>query len=145
MTDTTPYSSCVSAIETMWSGAWDSETPYIWQHNSDDPVPSIYSTQYWLHLAVEFEDERAVAFGQGSFNVERELRGVVVVRVFGARGVGETTILSLLDQALVVFRSQKTTGLSFIGTMPLLQPGASEDGSFWIRSAIAPFVYRFRG
>src|ERR1044072_1803026 len=101
MTDTTPYSSCVSAIETMWSGAWDSETPYICQHNSDDPVPSIYSTQYWLHLAVEFEDERAVAFGQGSFNVERALRGVVVVRVFGARGGGETTILSLLDQAQI--------------------------------------------
>jgi hypothetical protein len=102
-------------------------------------------TDYWVHVAVEFDDEQAVAFGQGPLQSERELRGCAVIRVFGGRGLGESTVLNLLDAAITVFRGQRIGPLSFIGDMVQQQPGGSDDGGWWIRSALVVFTYRFKG
>jgi hypothetical protein len=69
----------------------------------------------------------------------------VVIQVMSERGTGETVTLQLLDQAISVYRSQRRDGLSVIGSMPLQQPGASDDGGWWIRGGICAFTYRFRG
>lgn len=142
----TPYSDAISIIETMWADRWShNDVTVIWHHNSSEQVPSRANTTNWLHVAVEFVEEQAIAFGQGPGLTERQLRGDVVVRVLSARGSGETETISLLDDALNVFRSQRSGGLSIIGAMPLAQPGASDDGGWWIRSGIVAFTYRFRG
>lgn len=142
----TPYTDAVTAIEQLWTNGWTAtEIPVYWHHNSADIVPSRATTDYWVHVAVEFDDEQAVAFGQGPLQSERELRGCVVIRVFGGRGLGETTILTLLDTAITVFRGQRVGALSFIGDMVQQQPGASDDGGWWERSALAVFTYRFKG
>lgn len=141
------YAAAASEVEAMWSARWApvDGVPVLWHHNSTEAAPTRKTTANWLHVAVEFEGEAAVAFGGGIGNVERELHGTVVVRVLSARGLGEATTLQLLDAALTVFRGQRVGSLSFIGDMPLQQPGASEDGAWWIRSGIAAFTYRFRG
>lgn len=143
----TPYTSAIAAIETLWGARWApvSGVPVLWHFNTDGAAPSRGTTDHWLHLSVEYDDERAVAFGAGRGATERELGGVVAVRVLAGRGIGEETALGLLDSGLAVFRGQRTGPLSFIGAMPLPAPGASEDGAWWVRSGIAAFTYRFRG
>lgn len=146
MTDT-PFSSTISAIESLWGSGWTGHDgiPVYWHHNSADIVPSRATTDYWVHLAVEFDDEYAIAWGQGPKQSERELRGCVVIRVFAGRGLGESIMLGLLDDAITVFRGQRVGPLSFIGDIVQQQPGASDDGGFWIRSALACFTFRFKG
>jgi hypothetical protein len=142
----TPYSDVISIIETLWTSRWPhDDITVIWHHNSSETIPSRATTQNWVHVAIEFVEEQAIAFGQGPGQTERQLRGDIVVRVLSARGAGEATTISLLDDALNVYRSQRSGGLSIIGAMPLQQPGASDDGGWWIRSGIASFTYRFRG
>jgi len=142
-----PYTDAVAAIEAAWLARWPAPAgvPVLFHSNTDFATPSRGDTAAWLHVSIEFDDERAVAFGSGPGLAERELGGSVVVRVFGARGTGETVTLGLLDEALGVFRGTRAGALSFIGSMPLQQPGASEDGAWWVRSGIAAFVFRFRG
>lgn len=141
-----PFTEAISIAEALWAARWtNTEIPVLWHQNTRDATPSRINTDYWVHVAVEIDEEQAIAFGGGPGQIERELRGCVVIRVFGARGAGETTILQLLDDAVNVYRSQRSDGFSVIGSMPLQQPGASDDGSWWIRTAIAAFVYRFRG
>jgi hypothetical protein len=135
----------IDAIETMWTANYAGSDPVVWHHNANGAAPSAASTATWLHLAVEFADERIVAFGGGRFNNERRLRGSVVIRAIGRRGAGEGDILDALDEAVAVFRSRRTGDLSFIGDMVMPEPGASADGIWWVRSAIATFEYRFLG
>lgn len=141
------YASAVSEIKAIWDADWTPVTgvPVIWHSNGSDAAPSRKGTSHWLHIAVEFEEEMAVAFGGGPRQAERELHGTVVIRVLAARGQGEATALGYLDDALSVFRGHRVGALSFIGSMALQQPGASDDGAWWVRSGIAAFVYRFRG
>src|SRR4029077_21095851 len=113
----TPFTDAVGIIEQLWTDNWALEVPIYWHHNSSELVPSRATADYWIHIAVEFDDELAVAFGQGPLQSERELRGCVVIRVFGGRGLGETNILNLLDVALSIYRGQRVGGLSFIGDM----------------------------
>lgn len=142
-----PYAEAAAALEALWLARWPApaDVPVLFHDNTDEPVPSRIDTAAWLHVSIEFDEEQAVAFGSGYGLTERTLGGAVVLRVLAARGTGETAALALLDQALAVFRGQRVGPLSIIGAMPLQQPGASDDGAWWIRSAIAAFVYRFRG
>lgn len=142
-----PYADAAAAVEAMWAANWTpvDGVPVLWHHNSSEAAPSRATTAHWLHVAVEFDGEAAVAFGSGLRQAERELQGSVVIRVLAARGLGEATALGYLDAALSVFRGARVGALSFIGDMPLQQPGASDDGAWWVRSGIAAFVYRFRG
>ena len=135
------------AVEALWLARWPAPAgvPVLFHSNTDDATPSRGDTAAWLHVALEYEDERAVAFGAGPGAAERELSGCAVVRVLAARGTGETQALDLLDKALGVFRGQRVGALSFIGAMPLQEPGASDDGAWWVRSGIAAFRFRFRG
>jgi len=135
----------ITAIETMWAAHWARLEPVVWHQNTRDAAPSAATTQHWLWLSVEFAEEAVVAFGGGRRNNERRLRGSVVMRGFAQRGRGEDTLLAMLDAAVDVFRSRRSGDLSFVGTMIMPEPGASGDGIWWIRTAIAPFEYRFRG
>jgi len=147
MSGASVYGAAVAAVSAMWAARWPSPAgvPVRWHSNTDEQTPSRADTLHWLHLSVEFEDEAQIAFAAGAGGGERELSGTVVVRVLAARGAGETACLELLDAALGVFRSQRSGPLSFIGSMALQQPGASDDGAWWIRSGICAFTYRFRG
>jgi hypothetical protein len=144
-----PFGDAITIIENLWATGWvdtsDIPIPVLWHSNTSEIVPSRSNTDYWLHLSVEFDDEVAVAFGQGPFQTERELRGCVIIRVFAGRGTGETQSLVLLDRALTVFRGHRVGALSFIGDIVQQMPGASDDGGWWLRSAIASFVMRFKG
>lgn len=142
----TPYASAITAIEAIWTAGWTGESaPVRWHHNTAETTPNAGTSGHWLHLAVEFEGEATVAFGGGRKARERELTGNVVLRVFAKRGLGEAELLRLLDKALGVFRGEASAPLSFIGEVVLREPGASVDGIWFIRSAIAGFVYRFQG
>lgn len=136
---------CIAAIEAMWAANWARSEPVVWHQNTNDAAPPAGTDQHWLHLSVEFAEESVVAFGGGRFNNERRLRGSVVIRGFAQRGRGEDTLFAMLDAAVAVFRSRRDGDLSFIGTMIMPEPGASSNGIWWIRSAIASFEYRFRG
>ena len=68
-----------------------------------------------------------------------------MIRVLAARGTGEDTALALLSDAVAVFRSRRVGALSVLGDAVLPEPGASEDGLWWIRSALAVFEFRFQG
>lgn len=137
---------CITAIEGVWTAnPWGRAEPVVWHQNTRDAAPSAASTQHWLHISVEFAEESVVAFGGGRRNNERRLRGSVVLRGFAQRGRGEDTLLAMLDASMDVFRSRRSGDLSFVGTMVMPEPGASGDGVWWVRSAIATFEYRFRG
>ena len=144
----TPYASATDAVTGIWSAGWPAPdgVPVLWHHNTSDPAPSrAAGTKHWLHVAVEFMGERIVAYGGGLGSNERELDGAVVIRVLAARGIGDATQLQLLDQALAVFRGVRVEPLTFIGEAAQPSPGATDDGAWWVRSAITAFVYRFRG
>lgn len=146
MSGATPYGSAHTAIEAIWTAGWTGESvPVRWHHNTADATPNAGTTPHWLHLAIEFEGERTIAFGGGRKQRERELFGSVVIRSHAKRNMGETELLRLLDKAAAVFRGEHSGALSFIGDTVLQQPGASVDGIWWIRSAIVGFVYRFQG
>ncbi len=142
-----PYADSLDAIEAAWTAGWPAPAgvPVVWHQNTSDVIPAASTYQHWLHIAVEHTGERLVAFGGGRAANEREVLGSVVIRVMAQRGRGEATQLSLLDQALAVFRSRRDGPLSFIGASVIDQPGASADGIWWVRSGIAVFTYRFRG
>lgn len=142
------YGDATAAIKALWDTEWAAAgeaAPIRWHHNTKDSIPVRATAPHWLHLAIEFDQEIVVAFGGGRRNNERELTGSVVIRSLASAGIGETECLRLLDVAIGVFRAQRAGALSFIGAMALQQPGASEDGAWWIRSAIAAFTYRFQG
>jgi hypothetical protein len=136
---------CIAAVEAMWAANWAGAEPVVWHQNANDAAPPAGTEQHWLHLSVEFAEEAIVAFGGGRFQNERRLRGSVVIRGFAQRGRGEDTLLAMLDAAVAVFRSRRDGDLSFLGTMIMPEPGASSNGIWWVRTAIAPFEYRFRG
>jgi hypothetical protein len=147
VTAATPFASATTAVEAIWTAGWTGETaPVRWHHNAaPSATPNAVSVSHWLHLAVEFDGETTAAFGGGRRARERELSGNVVIRVLAKRGLGEAELLRLLDKALTVFRGEATAPLSFIGDVVLRDPGASVDGIWHVRSAIAGFVYRFQG
>lgn len=142
-----PYEDSITAIEAAWTAGWPAPVgvPVVWHQNTNDQTPAAATYQHWLHVAVEHTSERLVAFGGGRAANERELLGSIVIRAMAQRGRGEAMLLSLLDQALAVFRSRRNGALSFVGTSVIDQPGASADGIWWVRSGIAVFTYRFRG
>lgn len=135
----------IAAVEAMWTANWGGAQPVVWHQNERDAAPPAATTATWLHLAVEFADEGVMAFGGGRFDNERRLRGSVVIRALARRGTGEAAALAALDAAVAVFRSRSTGTLSFFGDMLMPEPGASADGIWWVRSAIAVFQFRFRG
>jgi hypothetical protein len=136
----------ITAVEAMWAAnPWGRAEPVVWHQNTRDQMPSAATNQHWLHIAVEFYDENVVAFGGGRRDNERRLRGSIVLRGFAQRGRGEDTLLAMLDAAVDVFRSRREGNLSILGEMVMPEPGASADGIWWVRTAIAPFEYRFRG
>lgn len=142
----TPYASAITIVQAIWSAGWTGESaPVLWHQNTADATPNAATTTHWLHLAVEFERERTIAFGGGRRARERELEGTVSIRSLAKRNMGESELLRLLDKAVGVFRGEHSAPLSFIGDAVLTQPGASADGIWWVRSAIAGFVYRFQG
>lgn len=142
----TPFASAIAAVEAIWAAGWTGEAaPVRWHHNTADATPNAITYGHWLHIAVEFDGETTAAFGGGRRARERELSGNVVIRVFAKRGLGEAELLRLLDKALTVFRGEAVPPLSFIGDVVLRDPGASVDGIWFIRSAIAGFIYRFQG
>lgn len=137
---------CLAAVEAMWTAnAWGRSEPVVWHQNTRDAAPSAATYPHWLNIAVEFAEEEVVAYGGGRRSNERRLRGSVVLRGFAQRGRGEDTLLAMLDAAVDVFRSRRSGDLSIVGAMVMPEPGASGDGIWWVRSAIAPFEYRFRG
>lgn len=143
-----PYGDAQAAVEALWATEWAAlaeSAPVRWHHNTKEAVPARASNPHWLHLAFEVDEEKVVAFGGGRQANERELLGTVVIRCFASAGIGETECLRLLDAAVGCFRGRRVGGLSFIGDSALRQPGASEDGNWWIRSAIVAFTYRFQG
>ena len=143
----TVYRAARDAVQALWATNWagPATVPVLWHSNGLETVPDVAETTYWLHLAVEFAEERLVAFGGGRLANDRVLRGSVVIRVLAARGAGEDTALALLSDAVAVFRSRRAGALSVLGDAVLTEPGASEDGLWWIRSALAVFEFRFQG
>ncbi len=143
-----PYGDAQAAIEALWATEWAAlaeSAPIRWHHNTKEAVPVRATDPHWLHLAIEFDGERVVAYGGGRQANERELEGSVVIRSLASMGLGETECLRLLDAAIGCFRGRRVSGLSFIGEVTLRQPGAEEDGNWWIRSALVAFTYRFQG
>lgn len=141
------YRAARDAVQDLWAAHWTgpAAVPVLWHSNGLELVPDVTATTHWLHLAVEFAEERLVAFGGGRLANDRVLRGSIVIRVLAARGAGEDEALSLLSEAVAVFRSHRAGPLSFLGDAVLPEPGASDDGSWWIRSALAVFEFRFQG
>ena len=141
------YRAARDAVQAVWNTHWPGPptVPVLWHSNGLETVPDVADTPHWLHLAVEFAEERMVAFGGGRLANDRVLRGSVVIRVLAARGAGEDEALSLLSDAVAVFRSRRVGPLSVLGDAVLPEPGASEDGLWWIRSALAVFEFRFQG
>lgn len=135
----------IAAIQAIWAANWGRSEPVVWHQNTNDTVPAAGTHAHWLQIAVEFADEGVVAFGGGRFDNERRLRGSVVLRGFAKRGVGEATLVAMLDAAMAAFRGQRTGGVSFVGESVIQEPGASADGIWWCRSRIVVFEYRFRG
>lgn len=135
----------IAAVEAMWTANWAGSVPVRWHHNTTDAAPAAATTPVWLRLAVEFADETVVAFGGGRFGNERRLRGSVVIRGLARRGTAEADMLAALDAAVAVFRSRREGSLGFFADMVMPEPGASGDGIWWIRSAIAVFEFRFTG
>lgn len=143
----TAYRDARDAVQTVWTANWPAPVgvPVRWHANTEEQVPDVGTTTHWLHLSVEYAEEAIRAFGGGRFANDRVLSGSVVIRVMAARGEGEDTGLDLLDDAMTTFRSRRTGALSFIGDAMIPEPGASEDGNWWVRSAIAVFEFRFQG
>lgn len=143
----TVYRDASDAVRAVWAANWPAPAgvPVRWHMNTEEQVPDVGTTTHWLHLAVEFIEERIRAFGGGRFANDRVLSGSVVIRVFAARGHGEDTSLGLLSDAMTAFRSRRDGNLSFVGEAMIPEPGASEDGNWWVRSAIAVFEFRFQG
>lgn len=141
------YRAARDAVQALWAEHWacPASVPVLWHSNGLEAVPDVGETPHWLHLAVEFAEERLVAFGGGRLANDRALRGSIVIRVLAARGAGEDEALSLLSDAVAVFRSRRVGPLSVLGDAVLPEPGASEDGLWWIRSALAVFEFRFQG
>jgi len=147
MSGSGPIASADAAIRAMWDARWDgpSDVPVRWDANSHEPIPSAATVSHWLHNIIEFSGERTVAFGGGRGANERELTGRVLITVFAKRGHGEATLRGLLDDALDVFRSQRSDGLTFVGEWGFPDGAPSDDGIWWYRQALAAFVYRFQG
>jgi hypothetical protein len=144
----TVYRAARDAVQSVWTSHWpiaNAAVPVRWHSNNHEQVPDVADVSHWLHLSVEFTEERLVGFGGGRFANDRLLLGSVVIHVFAARGAGEDTALNLLSDAVTTFRSRRAGDLSFIGDAIIPEPGASEDGNWWLRAAIASFQYRFQG
>lgn len=140
------YFNAREACRLIWEGYWPYTTiPVLWHSNTTDLVPDVGTVNHWLHIAVEFSGEQMRAFGGGARNNDRVLLGTVVVRLFAARGIGEDDGLYILAKAMEVFRSRRELNISFIGDAMIREEGASEDGNWWTRTAIAAFEFRFRG
>lgn len=142
------YRAARDAVQAVWTANWpvaNAAVPIRWHSNTEEQIPDVATVSHWLHLSVEFSEERITGFGGGRFNNDRVLSGSVVIHVFAARGAGEDTALNLISDAMTTFRSRRDGPLSFIGDSLLPETGASEDGNWWMRSAIAVFEYRFQG
>jgi len=141
------HAAAIAAVQAMWTAYWPHGTTYdvLWRSNSLDQMPQPGANPVWVELDVQFLVERLTAFGAGQRANERLLSGRVLITVHAAAGSGEATSLSLMDDALDVFRSRVSGALSFIGDAVYPMPGPSEDGLWWDRSAVAAFTYRFQG
>lgn len=139
-------SACIAAVQGVWTAnPWGRSEPVVWDQNTNDMAPSAATSPHWLSMEIEFAEEDVIAFGGGRFQNERRLRGSVVLRGYAQRGRGETTLMAMLDAAQAVFRSRRSGDLSFLGPMVMPEPGADAKGIWRVRTAIAPFEYRFRG
>ena len=143
-----PYGDALAAVKSLWDTEWAalSETaPVRWHLNTNEQVPARATAPHWLHLSSTIKSESVEAFGGGRRANERQLQGEVLIHSMASRGIGETECLRLLDAAIGCFRGQRVGALSIIGDFVLSDPGADEDGAWWIRSAIVAFTYRFQG
>lgn len=140
-----PYADSVTAIRALWTANWSPSVSGVvvrWQENANDQIPT---ADNWLHIQIEHGGEDLIAFGGGRAQNEIELQGRIIVAVMSKRGRGEADGLTLLDEALEVFRSQRTGALSFIGTHVNPEPGPSADGMWFVRMGLSAFTYRFQG
>lgn len=144
----TPYTDAIAAIKAVWAARWTPVTgvPVLWHENSADPVPTrADGTRHWLHLSVDLIGDGTVAYGGGNGQNEKEVDGAVAVRVFAFRGIGDTTQMQLLDAAVDAFRNQRVGALTIIGDVTQENQGASDDGAWWVKTAIVSFLWRYRG
>jgi hypothetical protein len=140
-----PYADANTAIRALWTSDFSTSVSGAvvrWAENANETIPA---ADYWLHNEVEFTSEDIVAFGGGRALNEREIFGRVCVLVMSRRGRGESSGLTLLDDALATFRSKRSGGLSFVGASAMPDPAPSADGLWWVRTGIASFTYRFQG
>lgn len=144
---TLPYAAAEAAVRALWTDRWSHGTTYAvqWKTNDLSVAPDPSDTSYWLELETQFLAERVTAFGAGLGSGERLLSVRVLITVNAARGLGDTTQLTLLDDAVAVFRSQRSGSLSMIGDAVHAIPGPSADGNWWQRHAVAAGHYRFQG
>lgn len=144
---TLPYAAAEAAVRGLWSARWPHGGTYgvQWKTNDLSVAPDPSSVSYWLELETQFLAERAQAFGAGLGANEKLLSVRVLITVNAARGLGDTTQLTLLDDAVAVFRSQRSGSLSMIGDAVHAIPGPSADGNWWQRHAVAAGHYRFQG
>jgi hypothetical protein len=145
------FRDCRTAVKLLWTTHWPgaySAVPVYWHEGVENIVPhDPADTPRWLHLAVEFDAEGIRAFGGGPGANDRALFGSVVIRVFTARGGGEDTALDYLSDALACFAGRRSADgkLSCIGANAFPAPLAAMDGTWWQRSALASFEYRYQG
>lgn len=141
------YADIKNAVKTTWTAGWPHGGTYLvlWHENLSPIVPDVGSVSHWLHLSVSMGVDTIRAFGAGRRANERLHIGNVDIRVFTAVGIGEDTALDLLSDAVNVFRSARVGALSFIGDIASPDEGGTEDGAWWMRSALVAFEYRFTG
>lgn len=143
----TAYRQAADQVRAVWTANWApvSGVPVLWDLNTLERTPTDAATAHWLHLSIEFAVEELRAYGGGRLANERLLMGSLVIRAFARRGYGEATLLDLLSAGMAAVRGRRVGDLSFIGDAVIPEPGASEDGAWWMRSAIAAFEFRFVG
>lgn len=146
------YRTIRDEIESIWTANWPNPSvPVYWREADADPIPDPSVVPNWLRNEIDFGRERVRAYGGGLGANERVKFGSVIIRVFADRGaLNDDTALDLLSDAEAVFRSRRTTDLSFIGEMSGFDEDAGidpphEDGNWFMRGSLVVFEYRFVG
>ena len=69
------YRAARDAVQAVWSTHWagPATVPVLWHSNGLETVPDAADTTHWLHLAVEFAEERLM----DSMDLERE-KGITI-------------------------------------------------------------------
>ena len=137
------------AVRAMWAANWPAPAgvPVYWHDGTENILPDPGTVTHWLHLAIEFDADDVRAFGGGFGANDRVLFGSVTIRVFAATGIGEDAALDRLSEAMASFRGRRSAdgNLSFIGTNTFPAAQAVMDGSWWQRSALVAFEFRYQG